>query len=142
MPPKYTDDAAFEEFTDLTPVVGSVEELLMQAERDVDMALGRIPQDPTTGLKLLPSTLQTWQVEALSRAVCAQAVYRIIKGDTFFREMQPLDPSGPDGSQKGRESYLAPEADRELTYGKLYNLVGRSQVPFPNQNWQDWPDGP
>lgn len=139
MPPVYTTEAAFAAYTSL-PVVGwdTAERLLMEAERLVDMALGRYgPVDNTTGLKILPTTLEDWRATALSNAVCAQAEYMLIKGPVFFAEQVPLDPSGPDGSQKGREPLLAPKADRELTYGKLYRLTGLTNAPFPNQNWRD-----
>ena len=116
-----------------------LEKVLERAERDIDMALGRYgPVDSETGLKLAPSTLEEWRRRALSNATCAQAYYRIIKGHEFFVEQRPLDPSGPDGSQKGREPFIAPQADQELSYGQLYRLVGYSRVEFPNQNVHDY----
>lgn len=137
--PTYATQAEFEAYTALRPTVGTVNNLLEKAERYIDQALGRYARvDTTTGLKLNPAVLLDYQQTALSNATCAQAVYMIAKGETFFIEQIPTDPTGPDGGYKGRETVLAPEADRELTYGQLYNLSGGKDYPFPNQNWRDY----
>lgn len=117
----------------------ALEKYLVLAEREVDMALGNYSRvDLDTGLKINPATLEVWRRQALANAVCAQAEYRLIKGNAFFTEEVPLDPSGPDGSQKGREPVLAPKARRELSYGHLFKLTGVGTVPFPNQNIDDF----
>lgn len=123
----------------VTDDADALEKYLERAERLVDMGLGRYGRvDNTTGLKLDPTTLEPWRAAALANAVCAQVEYMLIKGDTFFAEEVPLDPSGPDGGQKGREPLLAPKARQELTYGELFRLAGVSQTPFPNQNVDDY----
>lgn len=117
----------------------ALEKYLVIGERYIDMALGRYGRiSQTTGLKLDPATLEVWRRKALANAVCAQTEYVIIKGLDFFSEQIPTDPTGPDGGQKGTEPIIAPKAQQELSYGQLYNLVGHSQVPFPNQNMGDY----
>lgn len=50
---------------------------LVRAERDVDRVLGPMRRDDTTGLKVDPTQLPPYMAAALSRAVCAQAVFLI-----------------------------------------------------------------
>lgn len=135
----YTTEADWDDYTSL-PVVGWADKaaLLEEAQDYIDLAVGRYVVDPTTGLKFVPANMLDPAVEALSLATIYQAEYMLIKGPEFFIEEVPLDPAGPDGSQKGREPLLAPKARRKLSQAGLFNLIGRSQVPFPNQNWQDY----
>lgn len=117
----------------------SLELVIQQAERDVDMALGPGWRSPTTGLKITPLTLVEYRKNALSRAVAYQAEYRMIKGDAFFVSFRPESQSGPDGSITGQEPFIAPKASMELAYGNLYRLVTghgkRGNVyDLPNQN--------
>jgi hypothetical protein len=53
-----------------------VERLLLRAERDVDLAIGGEPH-PATARRLDPSKLTDPQTEALMRATCAAAVFRV-----------------------------------------------------------------
>lgn len=80
----YTTNAAFEAYVPgwVTDNADALEQLLIRAQRDVDAVLGPIPRNYTTGLKLLPSSLRTWEAEALSNAVCAQAEFRLAVGET------------------------------------------------------------
>lgn len=135
----YTTVDGWNDYTSL-PVVGWTDEtsLLEEAQDLIDLAVGRYPVDPTTGLKFVPATMLAPAAASLSLATIYQGEYMLIKGPEFFIEEVPLDPSGPDGSQKGREPLLAPKARRKLSQAGLFNLIGRSQVPFPNQNWQDY----
>lgn len=55
----------------------ALDALLERAQRDVDAYLGPLQPSYETGLKLDPSTLRDWEADALSRAVCAQARYRL-----------------------------------------------------------------
>lgn len=60
----------------------ALEALLERAQRDVDAFLGPIQPRSDTGLKLDPDSLQAWEATALSRAVCAQAEYRLLAGES------------------------------------------------------------
>jgi len=132
------------EFSDTIPnfVIEDSDSLQLMmdiAERDVDMALGPGYRNPTTGLKIDPTTLVEFRRLALSRAVAYQTEYRLVKGDAFFVNLRPDARSGPEGSFEGREPYIAPKAQMELSYGNLYRLVtghGRrgNVYDIPNQN--------
>lgn len=80
----YAENADFESYvpgwvTDSAPALTA---LLERAERDVDAFLGPLPPRAETGLKLDPSALEDWEAAALSRAVCAQAEYRLLTGES------------------------------------------------------------
>jgi hypothetical protein len=55
----------------------AAERLLARAEADVDLVLGPIARNATTGRKIDPATLTTIQRAALSRATCAAAEWRL-----------------------------------------------------------------
>lgn len=137
----YTTVADFEDYVIgwVTEDEPALERHLEEAENYIDMAIGHYgPVSQTTGKKLDPAQLEPWRRDRLSNATCAQAEYLMAKGSTFFLEEVPEDPTGPDGGQKGREPYLSPKARRELTLGQLFRLTGASQIPFPNQNVDDY----
>src|SRR3712207_477511 len=78
-----------------------------RAERDLDQrVLGPWPVDAATGLKFgqprhagaptNPQGLTTLQIDALKRATCAQAEYRIEMGERFFSRPQRERTKGPD----------------------------------------------
>lgn len=136
----YATIAEFEDYVIgwVTEDSNALERYLEEAERYVDMAIGQYAPDVTTGRKLDPTILETWRQKQLSNATCAQAEYLMIKGGTFFTEQVPEDPSGPDGSQKGREPYLSPKARRELSHGGFFRLTNRRSGQFPNQNVDDY----
>lgn len=122
----------------------ALEARLNEATNDIDAALGRIGRNSTTGNKLQPATLLTWQQESLKRACCYQAEYRIVKGPDFFINFRPDTTSGPDGVVTGREPYLAPKCRMELTQARLFRLWGGIGMhpywyPVPNQNIDDLP---
>lgn len=83
--PTYAVRADFEAYVEgwTTTDNAALDRLLARAERDIDAILGPIPISPlsTTGLKLDPTILKTWEKEALARAVCAQAYYRYLTTD-------------------------------------------------------------
>jgi hypothetical protein len=123
----------------VTEDAAALERHLEEAENYIDMAVGHYgPVDQTTGKKFVPAQLEVWRRTRLANATCAQAEYLMQKGNTFFVEEVPEDPTGPDGGQKGREPYLSPKARRELSLGQLFRLTGVSQIPFPNQNVDDY----
>lgn len=117
----------------------SLQRVIDIAERDIDMAMGPGHRDDTTGLKINPTTLVDYRKRALARAVAYQTEYRLVKQDAFFINFRPEERSGPEGSSKGREPFIAPKAQMELAYGNLYRLVtghGRrgNVYDIPNQN--------
>ena len=94
---------------------------LEQAERDIDTVLGsRGARDAETGLKVDPAaelaagTLAQWQVDALNRATCAQAEYRLVMGPDFFIRAQHNRVRGPDFTTEGQLPYIGPKAMLEL----------------------------
>lgn len=80
----YTSNSDFEAYIPgwVTDSPTALTALLERAERDVDAFLGPLPPRSDTGLKLDPDSLQTWEATALSRAVCAQAEYRLLAGES------------------------------------------------------------
>src|SRR5687767_4694750 len=66
----------------------SAERLLLRAEEDVDLVIGPIPRDETTGRKIDPADLSDAQTAALSRATCAQAQWLLAmdEGDLIGEE--------------------------------------------------------
>lgn len=94
---------------------------LDQAERDIDRILRlRTARNLVTGLRidtvaeLAAGTLEQWQVDALTLAVCAQVEYRLSMGADFFIRAQHRRVSGPDFTTEGELPYIGPKAIREL----------------------------
>lgn len=97
----YTSQADFEAYVEgwVTDNPDALARLLQRAERDVDAILGPIPRSAvtTTGLKLAPASLRTWEAAALSRAVCAQAEWRFYRGEAELAAgRQTKTEQGPD----------------------------------------------
>lgn len=121
MAPVYADAADFEAYVPgwTTNVQVDLEAILEQAERDIDSIIpGYIPQanglkfgDPHGANEL---ALRSYQVDALTRAVCAQAEYRIAMGPDFFVMPQYDSVTGPDFATVGRAPMIAPKVWREL----------------------------
>lgn len=122
----YTSNSDFEAYVPgwVTDSPTALTALLERAERDVDAFLGPLPTRSATGLKLDPTALQDWEAAALSRAVCAQAEYRLLtgeaklagggivkreKGPDFEREFDTSTGTGSPGS-----SLIAPKVRVEL----------------------------
>lgn len=94
----------------------AAQRVLDHAERDVDAQLA-VPAGTArqpSGLKYDPATLEAWKRAALSRAVCAQAEYRLVMGEEFFIKAQHENVRGPDFSTSGRLPEIGPKVDREL----------------------------
>lgn len=137
--PTYTDSVAFVQYVpgfvieDMT----ALNFLLEKAEEDIDAAVGRGNQ-AVGDRKFDVTLLNDDQTEYLSRAVCAQAEYRLHMGDTFFIEGRPKEVRGRDGSIRGPLPYIGPKAQKELTRGGLYRLTNAVRnTQFPNQNVWD-----
>lgn len=138
----YADATYFEAYAPNFNVTNptALEDVLVKASRDVEYAVGRYGRDETTSQKFDPTVMTAWQLTCLKNAVCAQAEYRMMKGEEFFVNFRPQSTSGPDGRVEGKEPYLAPRASLELTQGRLFKLWGgRGQRPmwYPNQNIGD-----
>lgn len=126
----YASAAALTSYTDAQLPDGedAVRELLERAERDVDRLLGRY-EVLATGRKLDPATLTAAQREALSRATCAAAEYRLLMGPQFFVAGQFERSAGPDFSSVGALPREAPKALEELAgFGLLADRFTVSPV--------------
>lgn len=112
----YATQADFEAYVEgwTTEDAAALERLLQRAERDVDRLLSGVRGTGVGGLKLIPADLETWQAEALARAVCAQGEYAITMGDEFLVRDQYDEAQGPQFRQKGKLSRIGPKVWIEL----------------------------
>jgi hypothetical protein len=86
--------------------------VLALAERDVDRTAGNWGV-LATGRKFEPVSMVPIMAAALNRATCAQAEYRLAKGEEFFIESQvPID-------EEQREPRIGPKCKEELIHGGL-----------------------
>lgn len=116
-------DLYSEGFTVTDPA--AVERELQRAERDVDRLLGYQGQvNAATGLKLDPAALQPYQRDALMRATCAQAEYRIEMGPEFFRRAQHEQVTGPQFTTTGKLPRVGPKVMEELSGSGLVQAWG------------------
>lgn len=122
----YATQAELEAYADIVfDVPADAEAVLERAERDVDAIVGPWLVE-SNGLKFgAPAAanekgLEAWQVAALSRATCAQAQYRLAKGEPFFVEGQYESVRGPDFSVTGKLPYIGPKVWRELAGSQLF----------------------
>lgn len=114
--------------------------LLELAERDIDAhALPLEPQNATAGRpKLAGLQLAEDEAEALNRATCAQAVYRLEMGDEHFVRAQRERVTGRNFSAEGKLPIVGPQAYRELAAGgfnRLTTSVGSRRDP--DAAWRD-----
>ena len=116
----------------------ALKRLLQRAERDIDNAVGNWPRDETTGHKFDPATLLGYQVDALSRATCAQAEYRNSMGDEFFVRAQHAAEQGPDFSTTGRLPYVGPKVWMELEGTGLLRLTTGFSNRTNRPPWHDF----
>jgi hypothetical protein len=85
-------------------------------------------RDQTTGLRLDPTQLLTYQAAALARAVAAQFEYHIAMGEDFFRLPQVASVQNPEGGgYNGTLPRLGPKALRELQDSDLLSLTGTTE---------------
>jgi hypothetical protein len=128
--PTYATSAELTDYVADTPAAASLptdlDALLGRAERDVDSIL--ITPVPggreTTGLRVDPASLPDWQAQALSRATCAQAEYRVTMGEEFFVRAQHDRVYGPDFRTDGQLPHIGPKVERELAGTGLVRTEG------------------
>lgn len=112
--PSYATVAEFEAYIEgwQTTNATVLARILERASRDVDRVLGPLP--PLTagtyaGLKVDPTTLLAHEAAALSRATCAQAYHRILRGEGVAAPTrQPVEVAGPDFTLKYNPDDTAP----------------------------------
>lgn len=99
--------------------------LLETAERDLDGAIGVGDRETNdTGLLVDPAAdLEPRQAEALSRATCAQALYRIEMGPQHFVRAQRDKIAGRAFTSEGKLPVVGPEAMRELQHAGVFRLT-------------------
>jgi hypothetical protein len=115
-----------------------LEPFLLKAERDIDSACGR-RGSYITDRRFDPTVFTEQRAEILAMATCAQAQYRMMRGDEFFASTRPVRQSSREGSQDGQEAYIGPTCSQFLAQGGFYSLVrGSGRNPnlydLPNQN--------
>lgn len=104
--------------------------LLHRASLDVDRYVGPAWSVEDNGLRFgdpagaNPKKLSSAQVEALTRATCAAAEYRLAMGEEWFVTDQHESVGGPDFSTVGRLSRTGPKMREELRYSGLKRAVG------------------
>lgn len=95
-------------------------------------------RDQTTGLRLDPTQLLTYQAAALARAVAAQFEYHIAMGEDFFIRPQPAAVRNPEGGgYDGTLPRIGPATMRELEQSGLLALSG-SVAEGPIRGVYDW----
>lgn len=103
------------------------EQLLERAEVDLDQEAFPLEQPNATAgeRKLAPiASLDSVEREALKRATCAQALYRLEMGDEHFVRAQRQKVTGRSFSAEGKLPIVGPGAWRELAAaGSLLNLT-------------------
>lgn len=86
------------------PTEAAKKAALIQAEGDIDLWTGRSRgYSEETGLAYDPtdtSVFDTFMVEDLIEATCAQVKYRLTMGDAFFMQSQRASVQGPDYSEQ------------------------------------------
>jgi hypothetical protein len=107
----------------------ALERALHRASRDVDLYVGFSYSIESNGLRFgdleeNPKGLDAGDLQALRNATCAQAEYRIEKGEEWFVHDQHESVSGPDFSTKGKLSRYGPKMREELRYSGIRRAVG------------------
>jgi len=113
--------------SDLRPPTGAaaVEALLTAAEQDVDRVCGAYPKLPT-GLVFAPALLTLPQQDALRRATCAAAEFRIASGDEVIGASEFLS-----GNLQLAWRGPRPPGQRVLEELAGYGLIRRSGCAAP-----------
>ena len=107
---------------DATTGDADVERALVNAERDVDRAVGFRVQTEDAARKFDPPTMLARDVESLRRATVAQARYRVVMGDDFFIRDQHEEVGGPEFRTVGKLARISPACFDELSNGGLLVL--------------------
>lgn len=113
----YATVSDFEEYSEgwTTTDAAALERILERAERDIDRVISyQGPRPDNQTLKLVPANLSLRDREAIRDATCAQAEYRIEKGERFFRQAQHQSVSGPQFSTTGTLPRIGPKVAEEL----------------------------
>lgn len=115
--PTYATVSDFEDYSEdwTTTDPAKLEKIIEAAERDVDRILPYQGARPDSQmLKIDPAQLGARDKDALMRATCAQAEYRIQMGAAFFRKAQHQSVSGPQFSTQGTLPRIGPKVTEEL----------------------------
>jgi hypothetical protein len=108
----------------------ALENVLKDAELDIDSLLGPYGLSEITGLKVDPLVdLDAPERVALARATCFQAEYRIEMGEEFFVKAQHNSVSGPHFSTTGKLPYVGPKVHRELPKTGLRKFFWTKVLP-------------
>lgn len=105
-----------------------LERWLMRAERDIAGEITAYDADPATGLIAAAAldAMPAVQRLALRDATCAQAEYRIGRGDEDREHWRPTSVRGPDFSYTdGQAPLVSPKAVKHLRDGGLRSLLPR-----------------
>lgn len=129
--PAYATPEDFERYVEgwKTEDKAALERTLHRASKDVDRQVGFGWSTESNGLKFgepedNPKKLPDRQLEALRDATCAQAEYRIEKGEDWFVHGQYKSTSGPDFGTQGKLPRFGPKAREELQNSGLKRAVG------------------
>lgn len=120
--------AAGTAYSSRLPAENARDRLLELAELDLDAeAFPILPlHDDPAKRKVQPTgDLEARERAALSRATCAQAIYRIEMGDEHFVRAQRQRVSGRAFTAEGKLPIVGPQAERELAAGGLFRLTTR-----------------
>lgn len=107
----------------------ALQRMLERASRDVDRYIGAAWSVEDNGLRFgkledNPKAIDQYQIEALTRATCAQAEYRIEMGPDFFVKDQHKSVGGPDFSTQGKLSRYGPKMREEVQASGLQRATG------------------
>lgn len=109
--------------------------LIERAQADLDSILGDYEVLALNdGLKIDPDTLDYAEDRALTRATCAQALYRLEMGEDHFIR-PPIAASGPEFSQQQAPSHVGPQTWRELAGSGLLRNTTSSARRAPRPSW-------
>lgn len=106
-------------YTDPAELLREIE----RAERDLDHHCFGPRGLEFNGRKFDPATLEPDEVEALSRATCAQVQYRYVMGPDHFVQAQRQEVVGRSFTARGKLPIIGPQTWRELTHTGLLALV-------------------
>lgn len=118
-----------------------LEKILERAERDVDRNAGYW-NVLTNGRKFDPVSMEARKRQALARATCAQAEYRLQMGEAFFIEAVPASVSGDDTNYTGRPPRFGPKAREEMQDAQLIRAGGRTKRNRLAALYPDWAQAP